>query len=205
VSPLSGQLATIDHQVKALSKRFYRLPQLPHLSHVRWASAILKFPNLVFLVLDTTGVQKDSDIIRVLIADAEGTPIFDRIVCPMRQPAQPNTAYTGIVYSQIKDAPTLADIWPDLQATLTGRYVLAYNLDFVKQRLNENAEHYGLQPLYFLGECLQERAGNYYQASYPVKVTLLSPKGRQASQHRPSGSLPPKRPRLQRVVEARTD
>jgi hypothetical protein len=47
---------------------------------------------------------------------------------------------------------------------------LAYNLDFVKQRLNENAEHYGLQPLYFLGECLQERAGNYYQASYPVKL-----------------------------------
>jgi hypothetical protein len=57
-SALSEQLATIENKVKALSKRFHRLPQLPHLSHVRWASAILKFPNLAFLVLDTTGVQK---------------------------------------------------------------------------------------------------------------------------------------------------
>jgi DNA polymerase III epsilon subunit-like protein len=170
-SALSEQLVTIDHQVKALTKRFHRLTKLPDFQHVQWASALLRFPNLSFVTIDTTGVQKDSDVIRIVIANVEGTPIFDRIVRPIRQPSQSNTSYTGIGYSQIKDAPTLADIWLDLQEAIAGRYVLAYNLDFLRQRLNENAHAYGLPSLNFIGECLMERASNYYHASTALKLT----------------------------------
>jgi len=61
-------------------------------------------------------------------------------------------------------------------------------------------------------EALLEDEGYEVYVLYPCEehvnqmdlVTLLSPKGRQASQHHQNDSLSPKRPRLQRVVEVLT-
>jgi len=155
----------------SIAERLNRLPRLAALRHVEWATAVLNMPNVAFVVIDTTGIADDADIIRVLIADSKGATLFDRIVSPQRQINQPNTRYTGITQAELASAPTLADVWGDLQRVLTGKFVLAYNLDFVNEHLRENAKHYQLAPILFIGEDLQRKAGEYYRSSYTLKLS----------------------------------
>lgn len=165
LSDLSAEVSKINH-------RFRLLPELPPAHLIEWARAVMALPNLTFLVLDTTGVDDDSDIIRVYAADWLGQKIFDCFVKPGRY-QYANTEYTGITGEQIDAAPTLTEVWTFVQAALTGRYVLAYNLQFVRNRLGENAEHYGLSSFALIGDDLQEKARSYFGEYYPPKLVNL--------------------------------
>lgn len=167
---LGEELNALHVEVNALYSRYHHLAKLPNLLHVEWANALLQFPNLVFFVIDTTGVRDESDIIRVHLSDVAGNFVFDCIIRPQRQPGQANTLYTGIPNAHINTAPVLADIWNDLQAALVGRYALAYNWEFLMDRLRENAGYYQLTPLYPVGECLMNRASNYYGTATALKL-----------------------------------
>jgi len=138
---------------------------------IAWAQAMLDFPNLTFAAIDTTGLEDDADIIRIALMDGQGTLLSDRLIQPQRQPGQANTAYTGITNEQFVSAPPLADVWDELQTALRGRYILAYGLAFLAQRLRENANAYGLSPLTLIGSCLMDRAKSYYQSPISLRLT----------------------------------
>ncbi len=121
---LGEELNALHTAVNALYNRYHRLTKIPSLLHVEWANALLHFPNLVFFVIDSTGIRPESDIIRVHLSDIAGNPVFDRIIRPQRQPGQANTSYTGITSAQLSTSPTLTNIWDALEAALVGRYVL---------------------------------------------------------------------------------
>jgi hypothetical protein len=164
-------LEPLTKAVNLLNTRMRILPQLPNLEHVVWAERMLAFPHLALLVIDSTGVQDDSDVIRVVVADNTGALLLDRIVAPGRQRGRANTAYTGITREQVLAAPTLPDIWPDLQNVLAGRVTLAYGYDFALRRLHENARYYHLERLAMTGDCIMERAKSYYGSNSPLKLT----------------------------------
>jgi DNA polymerase III epsilon subunit-like protein len=170
---LGDALHCLQQTVTTLTSRYRRLARLPGLEQVARANALLRLPNLLFCVIDTTGLHPDSDVLRVVLLNREGTVVFDRIVCPQRQPSQANTFYTGIAREQVLAAAKLSAIWEDLQRALEGHYVLAYNWEFVVERLRENATHYDLDPLHFLGECLMSRAATYYGTSGTLKLVDL--------------------------------
>ncbi|MBA2681788.1 MAG: hypothetical protein H0U76_25760, partial [Ktedonobacteraceae bacterium] len=167
---LATQIADLSSHVSALTSRLRNLPTLADTQQMNWANAILKFRNLAIVVLDTTGVSDDSDIIRVIIADASGTITRDLLIRPMRQSGHANTRYTGIDRTLLLEAPTLTDVWEQITDDLTGRYTLAYNLEFVRNRLQENATNYGLEPITIIGECLMERARLYYNNYSSLKL-----------------------------------
>jgi DNA polymerase III epsilon subunit-like protein len=135
----------------------------------QWAQAILKMPNLTFCVLDTTSVEKDADMIALLTLNREGIIDSAAYIHPGRTPGQFNTEYTGLTESMMSAAsPDLASVWDTLQDMLGGKYVLSYNLAFVRRVLNENAQHYQLLPIYLIGECLQQAALLYFRKKgYP--------------------------------------
>ena len=92
---ISEGIHTLTSQVTTLVNRLRALPDLPPVHLVEWAKAVLQLPNLTFLVLDTTGVDDDSDIIRVYVVNREGKTVLDQLVMPERQHTA-NTPYTGI-------------------------------------------------------------------------------------------------------------
>lgn len=169
---IGNEIANLSREITTLNNRFRMLPELPPVHLIDWARAVTSLPNLAFLVLDTTGVDDDSDIIRVYAADWTGQKLFDCLVKPGRY-YHANTFYTGITQEQIDAAPTLTEVWTFVQAALTGRYVLSYNLQFVRSRLTENATHYGLPGFALIGECLQEKARSYWGEYYPPKLVKL--------------------------------
>lgn len=163
-------LVPLKKRVQLLETRTRVLYPLPsRLDEVEWAERMLAAP-LAILVLETTGTRNDSDVIRLVVADAAGGTLFDQIVRPGRQVGQANTAYTGISPEQVLVAPVLSDIWEHFRAQLASRTVLAYGLNFVLNRLNENARYYGLPLLQVRGECLLERGKLYYSSDSPLRL-----------------------------------
>lgn len=138
----------------------------------RWAQALLAFDNLRFVVVDTTSVKKDSDIIRFFTLNKHGFIEESMLIFPCRYPGECNTSWTGITPDMIEHAETLPDRWPDIREALTGRFVLAYGFDFIQEHLNENVQHYGLKPVHLIGDCLMQTAVKYFRSTnYGMKLT----------------------------------
>jgi DNA polymerase III epsilon subunit-like protein len=134
-------------------------------------TALLALPNLTFLILDTTGVASDADIVRVLIADRTGQVLYDQVIQPQRGD-DPNTPYTGITFEEILCAPTLDECWEDIEAFVEGSVIAAFNLNFVVERLRENATHYKLPTIIpMIGVCLQKHAQIYFSESRSLSLS----------------------------------
>ncbi len=137
-----------------------------------WARSVMLLANLVFAVLDTTGLKRDSDILRILIVDLTGKELYHQLVKPVRQPDETNSAYTGITRVELGRAQTLAEQWPAIQEALKAKYSLAYGHDFIQERLDDGAQAYGLEPIYLVGDCLLETMCHY--AHRPNGINLAS-------------------------------
>ncbi len=67
-------LTLLELELQRVREREHHLPALPPLIQMHWAQAVLAFPNLVFLEVDTTGLSADAEIIRVVVLDAQSSP-----------------------------------------------------------------------------------------------------------------------------------
>lgn len=162
---LFEMLTHVAGQIRTLEQRAYNLPRMADRGYVEWAEAVRKMPNLIFLVLDTTGVERDADILRVVVMGRDGGTELDTIVRPGRH-NRPNTPYTGLSQQDIDTAPTLKEAWGEILSVLEGKFVLSYGLDFVQERLHENADAYGLSRVQLIGECLMEFAEKYFRVNH---------------------------------------
>lgn len=133
-----------------------------------WAQSALAFPNMAVAVIDTTGITKDADVIRVYVATESG-PIYDQLLWSERHRTS-NERFTGIPEDILLEMPTLPEEWEHIKATLASHYILAYNLDFIQERLNENAAHYGLAPFHLIGDDVQHAAVEYFGTNYNLKL-----------------------------------
>src|SRR5205823_6117402 len=62
---LTELLSSLEESVRQVRSRVSHLPHLPRLAQVRQAQALLAFPNLAFLEVDTDGLDADADILRI--------------------------------------------------------------------------------------------------------------------------------------------
>lgn len=159
-----------------LQSQFYSLPIHPDEGAMNWAESVLSMESLTILVLDTTGLdEKQHDIIRIHARSVDGV-ILDQFVKPTRQ-LHANTAYTGIDYIALENAPTLTEVWErTIKPTLSGQFVVSYGFPFVEKMLKGNAQHYGLSRLPFRGEDVIKQAKAYfYVAEYGYDSGLKLP------------------------------
>src|SRR5712692_2533247 len=172
--------ASIEHALEALEAsvarlrtRSHKLSPLPPEEGIRWAQAVRQLPNLAFLELDTDGLSSDADIIRVVLLDRGGTPLYEEFIHPRRPLSQQIMALTAVRPEEVQHAPTFAEAWPSLSAALQGRYILSFNLSFDLDKLRENAERARVEPVTVIGECLMRKAQQYVrQQSYPKLADL---------------------------------
>ena len=170
---LEQALADLEASVTHLRDRWRNLTPLPDEERIRWAQAVLQLPNLAFLELDTDGLSTDADIIRVVLLAKDGSALYAQTIQPRRPISEKITALTAVGPEEVEHAPTFAQIWPDLCAALQGRYVLSYNLPFDLDKLRQNAERCGVEPVALIGECLMQRSQQYFHhVSYPKLADL---------------------------------
>jgi DNA polymerase III epsilon subunit-like protein len=168
-------LQGLEDALSQVQRRVEHLPRLPHMEHLRWAQAVLAFPNLAFLEVDTDGLHRDADILRIVLVDKSGTPLYAQLFKPHRPLTEQITYLTAIHQEVVEDAPQLADEWGHITSAFAGHYILSYNLEFDQTKLHENAERYSLSPLTVIGACLMQQAQAYAGSyTYPKLATLCT-------------------------------
>jgi len=117
----------------------------------------------------------DADILRLVLVEKDGTPIYTQLFKP-RRPLTERIAYlTAISPEMLAQAPTLVEEWERVIQACAGRYILSFNLEFDQSRLRDNTELYGLAPVVVIGDCLMLRAETYFEAySYPKLSDLCT-------------------------------
>lgn len=84
------------------------------------------------LDIETTGLcALSNEILEIGIVDANGTTLLSSLVRPVRTEHWQNAqAVNGITPTMIKNAPTLAELMPQILALVAGNKVIAYNAAF---------------------------------------------------------------------------
>src|SRR6266566_2208197 len=93
---LESHVRQVEQAVTILRQRLDALPALARPEHVHWAQALLAFPNLAFLEVDTDGLYADADILRLALVDQTGTPLYDQLFQPRRPLTSKIAHLTGI-------------------------------------------------------------------------------------------------------------
>jgi DNA polymerase-3 subunit epsilon len=84
----------------------------------------------LYLDTETTGLDGRAEIVEIAILDWDGTSLLHSLVKPRFPIPAEVTRIHGITDAHVKDAPTWADLWPQLQTILQGRRIGIYNADF---------------------------------------------------------------------------
>lgn len=164
----------IEKELHHIKEAIRALPALPPLEHIRWAHAVAALPSLTFLEMDTTGLQAEDEMIRFPLVNRDGDVCSDWLCKPIvRQLSPQASAAHGITLEQLTQGLSVSEIWPHLQEALMGRYVLSFNQEWDRRVLHQTAEQHGLEPLAFVGECLQHCATPYYRSEYSLTLESL--------------------------------
>jgi hypothetical protein len=164
----------IQAELKQLKTDIDSLSFLPPYEQIAWAQTIIAMPNLRFLEIDTTGLDKEDEICRLTLVDGIGRLTDDFLIRPKHRQLTDEASYkNGLKADDLAHIPLLSFVWSDIADSLRGKYILSYNQDWDRERLKDAAIRNNLAPLAIVGECLQRRATQYYHKEYSLSLDKL--------------------------------
>ncbi|GAP11227.1 DNA polymerase III, epsilon subunit [Bellilinea caldifistulae] len=98
----------------------------------------------VFLDTETTGLDKNAEIIEIAVIDQDGSTLFESFVRPYRPIPPDLTAIHQIENSMVKNAPTFPVVWASLRSLILDRKVAVYNAEFDLRMMRQSYEVYKL-------------------------------------------------------------
>ncbi len=99
----------------------------------------------VYLDTETTGLESNDEIVDICILDHDGAVLVDSLVNPMRKMPREAMRIHGITDEMVKDAPTWADIWPEVETVLAGRRVAIYNAEFDVRMMHQSHQKHQMR------------------------------------------------------------
>lgn len=195
----------LEHHLQALAdfihltrRNLGQCRKLPRLDLVQWAQEVLAFPNVALLEVDTSGLDANAEVLRVLLLNKHRTVLYDTCITPTRRPL-PNVLHlNGLdMEDDLQHAPSAEAVWDELRAALMGKYLISFNRDFDCNALNALAKRLNQRELTLIGADLMTTAQEYFSLQgYPKLVTLCERLGKplpmppaQTALHRAMGQL----------------
>lgn len=143
------------------------MPTSGQKSIIAWLGALLD-NDLPFLVWDTetTGFGSKSQVIQIGIVDSNGEAVLSELIKPSVSIPAEATAVHGITDADVKDAPTIVEIYDELKYLFETHHMVAYNHAFDWRLLGQTLEAFNLPPIKAMGtNCFMlkyaEFAGEY--------------------------------------------
>jgi DNA polymerase-3 subunit epsilon len=115
----------------ALHERFRR-------QAVEWARGLFALPRFLIIDSETTGLGSDDELCSIGIIDGSGNTILDSLIKPTRPIPWNVTRIHGITDRHVADAPTFADLYPQIAELLANEVVVVYNLSFDRRMLAQS-------------------------------------------------------------------
>ena len=108
------------------------------LLHIRkqaalWSRELLKRDPDTWVILDTetTGLGRDAEVIQIGVIDGTGNVLMDNILVKPTIPIAPDaTAIHHITNEMVQDAPSFADVMPQLREVVEGKLLVIYNAQY---------------------------------------------------------------------------
>jgi len=165
-------LAEIEAELEPIRQAIKTFPLLANEQEIQWAQAICTM-QVCYLEIDTTGLTREDEIVRVTTVNKRGEVECDLLIKPARPLGTEASKANGLTDADLVDAPSLADVWERIQAALAGRYVLSFGQAFDLKKLAEAAARYQLVPIMVIGDDLQRHCTQYYNGEYSLRLAEL--------------------------------
>lgn len=158
-------------------------------SHPKSGSKFSSVSDLVFLDIETTGLDVETDTIieigAVKISDGREKD-FHRLIRTDRHIPEAVRSLTGITDEMLKDGSTLEDSLLELTSFIKGTVLVGYNLSFDIKFLNYALEKMSLEAIHSKSVDLlyEAKRKNSFQENYKFETTLRTYGVDQAIPHR---------------------
>jgi DNA polymerase III subunit epsilon len=141
--------------------------EVTRVANVRWAKKVLSESDWTILDTETTGLGA-AEIVEIAIIDLQGNTLLNTLIKPTIAIPQEASNIHGIQDSDVENAPTFPEVYPQIFSALQNRRVLIYNASFDTQVLGYCRKLHNLPSLklYDRSECLMQRysewVGDYH-------------------------------------------
>lgn len=132
------------------------LSKTPHLRAKQWLS------DCVILDTETTGLNRDDEIVEISIIDHQGKVLLDTRVRPQKPIPSIATDIHGIKNDMVAGAPRWNEVHAAVFAALADRPVVIFNADFDLRMLQQTASKYGLASPLIAASCAMTAYAEYY-------------------------------------------
>lgn len=127
-----------------------------------WCQHIVSNPDR-YAVLDSETTGLHGECIDLAIVSIDGTALFNKLLRPKCKIEKEAMAIHGITESMVAGAKTFAEEFPEIQAALSGKEIIAYNAAFDKERLWHTAREHSITPPHrWCWDCLMLRYAAYW-------------------------------------------
>jgi len=99
----------------------------------------------LYLDTETTGLDKNAEIVEIAIVEYDGSLLFQSLVRPSRPIPPEVVAVHGIRDEEVKTAPPWPVVWNSLRPLVRGRLIAAYNAEFDRRMMEQSLTRYGLR------------------------------------------------------------
>ncbi|HVU66416.1 MAG TPA: exonuclease domain-containing protein [Ktedonobacteraceae bacterium] len=158
----------------SIAAQLQQLPDLPDWEQIQWAQRTLELPEVVFMEIDTTGLDYRDEMVRFTLVNREGIVLEDCLIKPTTRLLSPQASeINGIQPEQLENALPITNAWERIQQALRGRHVISFGLEWDVAQLDSTAARHGLAHILVPGDCLQRHATRYYHREYSLKLAEL--------------------------------
>ena len=98
----------------------------------------------VYIDTETTGLEKDDEVVEISIIDFDGTRLFSSLVKPSRPIPAAAQRIHHITDKEVASASAWPILWPRIRSYLYGRPVAAYNAPFDYRMMQQSHARYRL-------------------------------------------------------------
>ena len=131
--------------------------------------------NYIFLDIENPNSRGNS-ICAIGILAIQGSKIIDKkysLINPEDRFDRTNSEITGLTESMVLDAPTLKDVWPELEPLLTNAIIIGHNIKYDLNVLSKSLDRYDISVPTFQYICtLQLSQELIYSKSYKLSSLL---------------------------------
>lgn len=110
---------------------------------VEIARSIIK-QNPVYLDTETTGLDRNAEIVQIAVVDDGGRILIEEFVRPSQPIPQEVTLIHGITDEMVAGAKSWPALWPTVRGYLVGRTIGIYNAEFDVKMMQQSLERYRL-------------------------------------------------------------
>ena len=100
----------------------------------------------IYLDTETTGLGDNDQIVEIGILGSDGSTLVSTLVNPTIAIPAAATAVHGITEDMVKDAPTWAELWPQVSAIIGANRVAIYNATYDLRMMYQSCWAHGLKP-----------------------------------------------------------